>query len=521
MKPGAILLFLMLVILVFLGGCGSSGRSVFKGPSSWSYNAAGDSLGLEAFLDLPDTEQARRRELATAWRLRARKSRHLDIIIHALNNAGGLAPDDPETWLAQARLGRWVGGYVHTVAWLDNAAAAVRYLGEGLETLPENRESPHWALARETALLRGWLHYDRAEWHEGLSWVNPLARRGSGDAQVMLLRGLLAGGAANHSLAMKMAEDIERNDVFDSDAPWIKATLDRARGFHRESLNHLIGLRPDGDRAAECWREMGEVAEQEEKFSNARQYYRESFHSLPFPDTAPIERILFPRLGRDPHRREIEFWLAFDRYYVTGSLSAYTGYAWARFLVGEGKSEREFWAGQAVNGAGILLRKGMDQAWSLRIRGLVFLETGQFEQSLEDLRKCSSQLKEKGLEDPLVEAGLGRILLHKERYHAARPYLRRAVALDPGNAQAWADLGLSLVLSEDQEGAKNALDRSIQLDQTSATAWYNRGLLYLRAGEFAKAETDLAEAIRLAPGNQEVMKLLQRAHTLQRKGIKQ
>ena len=215
----------------------------------------------------------------------------------------------------------------------------------------------------------------------------------------------------------------------------------------------------------------------------------------------------------------MEFWLAFDRYYVTGSLSAYTRYAWDRFQAAAGPLDREFWAGQAVNGAGILLRKEMDQAWALRIRGLVFLETDRLEPSLGDLRKCSKQLKELGLEDHRVEAGLGRVLLRKERYHAALPHLRKAVALDPGSAGAWADLGLSLVMTADTDGAKRALDRSIQLDQTSAAAWYNRGLLYLQAGEFAKAETDLTEAARLAPGNPEVVKLLQKAHSLQRKGI--
>ena len=269
--PAMPCLALVLVLAVGVGGCGSSAGPGFKGPATWSYNAPGDSLGLADFLALPATAQARRRELAAAWRVRALQSRRLEEKIHALNNAGGLAPDDPETWLAQAGLWRWVGDYVQTMSWLDSAAAAVRNLGEGPDASPGNRESAHWLAARKTALLRGWVHYDRAEWREGLSWIDPMARRAPGDASIMLVRGLLAGGAANPSLALRMAEDIERADVFNPDVVWIRATLDRARGFHGESLNYLLGLRPGGDHAAECWREMGEVAEQQEKYSHARQ----------------------------------------------------------------------------------------------------------------------------------------------------------------------------------------------------------------------------------------------------------
>jgi tetratricopeptide (TPR) repeat protein len=514
---GAVAMVAILVVIVAtaLSGCRVATTPVYDGPQSWSYDAPADSLGLRDFLALSSSEQAHRRDQAATWKIRAQRSRLLAEKIHALNNAAGTAPDNAETWLALAELGRWVGDYVQTIVWLDNAAEAVRALGAAGGNGPEDLTSAHWLSARRTGLLRGWVHSDRAEWREGLTWVNALARQSAGDASIMRLRGVLAGGAANRTLALRMAEGLERANPFDTYGSWIRASLDRSRGLHSEALNYVIGLRPDTDHAAECWREMGEVAEMQEEDSHARRYYRESFHSLPLNDKSPLQKMTYSRLGDGRYSRELEFWLAFDRYYVTGSLSAYTNYAGDCYAAASDPQQRVFWAGQTVNGAGILLRKEMDQAWALRLRGLVFVETDELEKGLRDLRRCSRLLQESGHADALVEAGLGRLLLKKERHDQALPHLRRAVDLDSQNAEAWADLGLCLVMTSDVVGAESALDRSLRLNPNSATAWYNRGVMRLRAGQFVQAESDLKEAARLAPGNAEVVKLLQRAHVLQ------
>lgn len=514
----AVLLLLVLAagLAAGLAGCANVAGSTRRGFETWSYNAQGDSLGLRDFLALSSAEQNHRREQAAVWKTRAARTRDLQEQVHALNNAGGLAPDDVDTWLQLAGLWRWIGDYVQTVVWLDNAAAAVRVLGGGGDDPLFDPNSAHWLAARRTGLLRGWLHSDRAEWREGLDWINALERRAPGDASIVRLRGLLAAGAANRSLALHIAGSLERVDEFDTYVTWIRASLDRSRGLTSEALNFLITLRPDTDHASECWREMGEVAEMQQEYSHAGRYYRESFHSLPLDDTSSLRKLSYLRLGDDRFPRELDFWVAFDRYYVTGSLSAYTNYAWERYETGLDPVQRDFWAGQVVNAAGILLRKEMDRPWALRVRGLVFLETEELEKGLQDLRKCSRLLQESGREDDRVEAGLGRLLLTKERYAQALPHLNRAVALNPGNASAWADLGLTLAMTSDIAGAESALDRSLQLDPDSATAWYNRGLLNLKAGLFAQAESDLKEAVRLAPGNDEVLKLLQRAHSLQR-----
>lgn len=496
-------------LLLCTGGCGPQTAPPVEFASSWSYAAETDSLSLEEFLRLPAAEQQRRREMADLHLARAAASPRLDRQILELINAAGLAPDRPDPWLDLADRGRWMGDYVQTDEWLDNAAAAVR-------DLPDDGPE-HWSAARRTALLRGWLHFDRADWREGLAWANTLFEREKGDEGVVLLRGLLAAGAGNRSIAERMADFLRRQDPFDPDVRWILASLDRAQNRPSEALNYLLGLRPERERAAECHRTIGEVAELMGEYSHASRHYRESARAVPFQDGSALQHRSFERLGDVRFGTQaMEFWTAFDRYYVTGSLSAYTAWAWQRFETETDPRDRVFWAGQTVNGAGILVRKDMDRAWAQRARGLVFLETDQLEKALTDLRSASRRLQETGLRDHRVEAGLGHALLLKEKYHASLKPLRSAVEVAPSDAAAWSDLGLALAMTDDAHGAEQALDRAVALDPRAPTAWYNRGLLHLRGGNFEQAYADLEEAARLAPDHPKVAQLLQKARSLQK-----
>lgn len=475
----------------------------------WSYADEADSLSLDEFLRLSRSEQARRQTLAEDYRQRAAADPLLHSQILALINAAGLAPDRPDSWLELAERGRWVGDYVQTLQWLDNAAAAVRAMTD--------TDPGHWDAARRTALLRGWLHFDRADWREGLAWTNTLYRREKGDVRVARLRGLLAAGAGNRSIAGRMADYLQRQDPFDPDVRWIRATLERARQRPSEALNYLLSLRPERERAAECHREIGEVAELMGEDSQAQRHYRESAHALPFEDRSPLQHRAYERLDDPRVRRSLEFWTAFDRYYVTGSLSAYTAWAWRRYETANDPAEKEFWAGQTVNGAGILIRREMDRPWAQRARGLVFLASDELEKALTDLRSASRRLQAAGRRDHRVEAGLGHALLLKEKFHAALTPLCNAVDIAPEDAAAWADLGLALVMTDDPHGAEQALDRAVALDPDAPTAWYNRGLLHLRTGRFDRAYADLSHAAQLAPDNPGVIQLLQKARALQMK----
>lgn len=137
-------------------------------------------------------------------------------------------------------------------------------------------------------------------------------------------------------------------------------------------------------------------------------------------------------------------------------------------------------------------------------------------------------------------------------YAGAAELLARAVELDPTNAEAWFELGLSLVEEGDLEGARAAFERAVQLEPAlepkvwlplgralekagrpeEAEAYYRKaralpesaraaevGLLrtLLDAGRAAEAEAEACGWLRAHPGDEEVQGLLRKALDLQGK----
>jgi tetratricopeptide (TPR) repeat protein len=430
--------------------------------------------------------------------------------MRALANAAGLAPDDPEIWLRLAEIWRWLGDNLRTKTCLDNAAAAVRKLGGKDSDLAGRSSGYKKDVALRTATLRAWLHYDRAEYIQGLKWADAAVQLEPGNALAWQVQGVIVASLGRRTRAHEIADDIRRARGYHTDSAWILSNLDRSWGRHREAFNYFLNLRPNEEHAAECWRDMGLAAERVGEWSYARRWYRHSRAELPFDDTSCLVEITHDRLDDRARSSQQPVWLAFGKYYVTGSRSAYTAYALERFDRAVTPEEKDLWAGLVVNSAGICIRMNEDKPWALRARGIVFGETGKVDRGLEDLRRSAKRLEELGLQDSRVEAEIGHLLLKKERQSRAIRHLNRAVELDEDYAAAWRDLGLALIMAGDRVGADKALTKSLELDPTSVTAWYNRGLLNLHDGNLEQAEADLKKAATLAPENQEVARLLQR-----------
>ncbi|PID81929.1 hypothetical protein CSB20_00415 [bacterium DOLZORAL124_64_63] len=261
---------------------------------------------------------------------------------------------------------------------------------------------------------------------------------------------------------------------------------------------------------------MGEIAEALGEYRQADRWYTESAHAPPFGGALGIRSLKYPRLKPGGSKTHQKVWLAFDRYYFTGSLSAYTRLAWDRFEAAAPGRKKVFWAEQTINAAGILLRKGLDEPWAYRVRGLVFAYGNDTDRAIKDLKTAGRRLARLERPDGRIEATLGHLYLEKKNAIQALPHLQAAVDLQPASAGAWRDLGLALIMGKQQEAAEQALNRSLELDADSATSWYNRGLLHLHAQRYDQALRDLGEAARLAPGNREVIELLQRARALRR-----
>jgi len=464
-----------------------------------SYTAARDSLGLADFLALDQTQREDRRNLARQYRDQSQSAGRADIRIQKMTNAAGLAPDDPDPWLRLARVWRWLGDYLQADKCLTNAASAVSRMNTDRKA----------AAALETALQRAWLHYDRGEWREAMPWVRAAMQLEHGNVAVQQIRGLLESIQGKRGMAHQISADLRRKDPFTTDNSWIMANLDISRGRYREAYNFFTNLEPGARHAAECYRDMGRMAERVGDWTLARKWYGESVAVLPFRHISCLRKISAPRISDEAGKHKLPFWLAFDQYYVTGSLSAYLNYALNRYEQATTAVERERWGGMVVNAAGICLRLEMEKSEVRRARGVVFAGTGRTDRALVDLRAAVKDYKSRGRPVWALEKEIGHLLMLQEDHAAAIGYLRRALVGDPKSAQAWSDLGLALIMEGNQAEAGEALTQAITLDKNLAAAWYNRGLMHLHADDLDRAESDLVEAAQLAPDNRNVAKLLQ------------
>ena len=502
--------FLLLILLLAAACSSSSKKNTYVDPGSFAYSAKGDSLSLTAFESLPVAEQISRRIQADQWLQRLSTENNPSSKIRFLGNANGLAPDNPTTWLQQAHLWRWLGDYLKTVECLESAAEAVRHFNADVHSWSKKE------MQRQTALARAWLHYDRGQWQQGLDWAKVARQISPTDSSVRQIYALLAGHSGMRSESRAIADELARVDESHSDIGWIEASYWVSRMQYRQAFNYIMELRPNSGHQAECWREMGEIAEFLEEYSWADRWYEESLHTLPISSSNCLARVRHSRLKPGGRGTWQKVWLAYDRYYVTGSHSAYAGLALERFEKAKDGIIKGFWAGQVVNSTGVLLRKEIDKPWAFRARGLVFASMENSDRAIRDLKQSAALLAKMGHRDSKVESTLGHLLLQKENHEQALKHLERALELDSNSASIWQDYGLALIMSDQDGKAEAALTRALELDSGSATSWYNRGLLHLHRKDFGRAVSDLEKAAGLASDNAEVIQLLQKAKLLER-----
>jgi len=513
--PRRCALLAVLGVMAICAACGGPDPSRRAARAEIMSDAAADSLGLVAFVALTEDERALRRERATTWLQYADDTGDTWGRAQALQTATGLAPDDPVPWLDLAETVGGLGDVLRVDAVLDNATESIRHLNEPESDLRVSRRERDKIVLR-AALLRAWYHYGRAEWHEGLSWARAALQVSPGSDGAAVIKGLLEAAVQHRPQAEAIAEDLHRRDQSDRHARWIRIVLDQAEGHLVSAFNLATQAGPPDEHVAEFWRDKACVAEQKGEWAYARRWYDESGAALPPGAARYRKRVDHSRCGEPAAPVEMPVWIASNRYYLTGSRSAYTALVFERFDTATTTEERTLWGGETVNAAGIMLRLRESHAWALRARGLVFLDQGNLVRARTDLERAERRFAEEDKEDRLVVAGLGRLWLQHEDHKRALPYLERAVLLSPTESEGWSDLGLGRVMAQDETGAAQAFGRALELDPTAVTAWYNRGLMRLHAGELDAAAADLGEAARLAPDNAEVARLLQRIRLMQR-----
>jgi len=96
-------------------------------------------------------------------------------------------------------------------------------------------------------------------------------------------------------------------------------------------------------------------------------------------------------------------------------------------------------------------------------------------------------------------ANLGDALARQGKMEEAVATSRHAVLLDSTNAVVWYNLGVSLAATNDIDGAARSYRRALAIDSTLVEAWNNIGALYGSMGLLEEARDAYAKAVDLAP----------------------
>lgn len=104
------------------------------------------------------------------------------------------------------------------------------------------------------------------------------------------------------------------------------------------------------------------------------------------------------------------------------------------------------------------------------------------------------------VEQPLYLYNMGVLLQEQKRFIEARDYLEKVVALQPDNAKAYNNLGLTLDGTGCYREAEDCFLKAVFLQPDLAEAYNNLGhMLMTRRESFAEAEANFKQAIKINP----------------------
>ena len=100
------------------------------------------------------------------------------------------------------------------------------------------------------------------------------------------------------------------------------------------------------------------------------------------------------------------------------------------------------------------------------------------------------------------------------RYREAAIAFSRSIAVSPGNALSWLNLGTAQALSGDNNRAIDSLKKSVHLDPSLALAYANLGEVCFRSDRYEEAVEAYTALLRLWPGNANALYKLGLSHLL-------
>lgn len=131
------------------------------------------------------------------------------------------------------------------------------------------------------------------------------------------------------------------------------------------------------------------------------------------------------------------------------------------------------------------------------LRGIVYIETGDYDKAITDLTHAISQMSP----TYLLYYTRGIAYYFKKDYNRAISDFTQTVRLNPNDSKAYYYRGEAYHYTGDNDRAIADYTHVIRLDPNSDRAYLNRGLAYISNKNYDKAIADLNQTIRLNPNS--------------------
>jgi tetratricopeptide (TPR) repeat protein len=494
-----------------------------------------DSLSLTEFLTLPASAQAERREMAMSFLSKAERFDHLIwelvqfsrekmMLVHPkgfiesmarcmghLTTAVGVDPSNPGAWYDLTYLTGIVGDWKRYEACHDATLAAI---GDDPNAYREMRH--------RLALDFAWHCRDRGWYDKGLTEVDRAEALAGEQEESQLIRGLLLAETGRFKEACRIAAKIRSIKV--EKPNWGTIPSDYA-----ENWIHMMGYRAQGDMlmaafsigrvflsnkmpyADRYYNDLGLMAELNRIPAQAREYYAMAATFRPFFIYYPMKTLVGPTSVHGRSYTGYPYSVAFDQFFVAGSLYSYGAHMALACELAEDPERKQELGEIAVAALSACRDREIRSAAALALRGRAYFNLGDLENAENDLALACEELAARGESDAEICALAGHLKVARDEYSDALPLLARAIKAQPDMASAWRSLGIAATHEGDLATGRQAFDMAIQIDPQSAAGWYNRGLFHFHQREWDAASTDLDKASELAPQDENIASLLERA----------
>jgi tetratricopeptide (TPR) repeat protein len=460
-----------------------------------------DSLVVAEFLALSATEQAERNEAAARLSDQAAVNPHPVQSLNLYARALTLSPVRLDDWLNLS----------HFLAALGEGDLALECLDLG-ETLLE-RQAPEVRRDYRLAvnLQKAWIYRDRAQGVRMRSYVERCLRLDADARESMMLQGLAMADRGEIRGARTVARDIERINRMRRDwRPrfewrWIRGMAKLAEGELTEAIAWMQRSRPEPQYANRFFRDLGDVCARAGEHEEARLYYGLSFEALGLGDADGI------RMFQPEAEPGYPYWTFDDFSFVAGSRRAFADASVDSFHASAPGPRHAKWADTAAGMLSVCIRNKLDAHKARALRGMVYAEINALELAETDLSRVVNDPDAADAVNADVLVKLGFVYLQQERIMEALDVLTRAIEIDEGNARAWSYLGCAQMGAGHENEGLQSLNKAIALYPDLPEAWFNRGLFHFRGHRWAEAARDLERALELAPGNAEIIPMLQQS----------